>query len=111
MDLKFILGMKKVITLYCDKSATIANTKEMRNHKMTKHIDRRYHIIKEAIANKIMDVVKVTSEDNLVNLFTKTLLAKSFEKYMESMRMRNMAHLLHQDKLETVGFGALSVFI
>ncbi|KAA3461944.1 gag/pol protein [Gossypium australe] len=41
----------------------------------------------EAVADRIVDVVKVSSEDNLADLFTKTLLPKSFEKHVESIRM------------------------
>ncbi|MBA0880824.1 hypothetical protein Goshw_028826 [Gossypium schwendimanii] len=47
----------------------IANTKETRNHKRTKHIDRKYHIIREAVADRIVDVIKVASKDNFVDPF------------------------------------------
>ncbi|KAA3457168.1 bromodomain-containing protein [Gossypium australe] len=94
-DLEVVLGMKKAITLYCDNSAAIANTKETRNHKITKHIDQKYHIIKEAIADEIVDVLKVAFEDNLVGPFTKTLPVRIFEKYVERWGMWNMTHLLH----------------
>ena len=41
-----------------------------------------------------MAVVKIASEDNLSDPFTKPLLARSFERYIESMGMRNMSYLL-----------------
>ncbi|KAK8283630.1 hypothetical protein V6Z12_D08G107900 [Gossypium hirsutum] len=41
-DLEVIISMEKAITLYCDNSAVIANTKETRNHKRTKYFDRNY---------------------------------------------------------------------
>lgn len=93
MYLKVVSSIKKAITLCCDNSATITNTKETINHKRAKHIDRKYHIIMKVVADGIMDVV--TSEDNFTDLFTKTLIVRSFEKYLESMRMRNMTHSLH----------------
>ncbi|KAK5794584.1 hypothetical protein PVK06_035823 [Gossypium arboreum] len=43
--LEVILGMEKTLTLYFDNSAAIANTKGMRSHKRTKHIDQKYHLI------------------------------------------------------------------
>ncbi|KAG8500925.1 hypothetical protein CXB51_003034 [Gossypium anomalum] len=73
-ELKFIPGMEKVITLYCDNIAAITNTKEMRTHKRTKHIDRKYHLIREAIAKGIVDVMKEASENNLTDLFTRTIV-------------------------------------
>ena len=41
-----------------------------------------------------MAVVKIASEDNLADPFTKTLVVMSFERHIESMGMRNMSHLL-----------------
>ena len=41
-----------------------------------------------------MAVVKIASEDNLAGPFTKNLVARSFERYIESMGMRNMSQLL-----------------
>ncbi|KAH1107210.1 hypothetical protein J1N35_010978 [Gossypium stocksii] len=71
------------------------NTKETRNHKRTKHIYQKYHIIRDVIIEGIVDVVKVVFEDNLAVPFTKTLLARSFKKHMKTMAIKNMAHLLH----------------
>lgn len=45
-DLEVVPHMDKPIDLYCDNSGAIANIKESRNHKCTKHIKRRYQLIK-----------------------------------------------------------------
>ncbi|KAK8317942.1 hypothetical protein V6Z12_A13G141800 [Gossypium hirsutum] len=94
-NLVVIPSMEKAITLYCDNSATIANTKEMRSYKRSKYIYRKYHLIQEAADERIVDVVKVASEDNLADPFTKTLVIRSFNKHVEHMRMQNILHLLH----------------
>jgi len=94
-DLEVVPEMDKAITLYCDNSAAISNTKETRNHKRTKHIDRKYHIIREAVEDGIVDVVKINTEDNLADPLTKTLVTKKFEQHVEGMGMRSMTHLLH----------------
>ena len=94
-DLEVIPGMEKAITLYYDNSAAIANTKESRHHRRTKHIDRKYHLIREAVGDKIVDVVKIASEDNLADPFTKALVARVFDKHVEAMGMQCMTHLLH----------------
>ena len=93
-DLEVIPGMDKAITLYCDNSAAIANTKESRHHKRTKHIDRRYHIIRGYVTEGMVDVCKIASEDNLADPFTKTLVARSFERHVEAMGMRDKTNLL-----------------
>ena len=42
----------------------------------------------------VVDVCKIASEDNLAETFTKTLAARSFERHVQDMGMRNMYHLL-----------------
>ena len=93
-DLEVIPNMDRPMTLYCDNSAAIANTKESRHHKMSKHIDRKFHVIREFVESGFEAICKVASEDNLADPFTKTLVARSFEKHVEAMGMRSMSHLL-----------------
>ena len=93
-DLEVIPSMDRLITLYCDNTVAIANTKDLRHHKRSKHIDRKYHIIRGFVESGDVTVVKIASEDNLTDPFTKTLVVRSFERYIESMGKRNMSHLL-----------------
>ena len=37
------------VTLYCDNSGAIAQAKEPRSHQRTKHILRRFHLVREMI--------------------------------------------------------------
>lgn len=94
MSLEVIPGMDKPITLYFDNTIAIANTKDSRHHKRSKHIDRNYHLIRGFIESGDVAVVKTASEDNLTDPFTKTLVARVFERHIESMGMCNMSHLL-----------------
>ena len=38
------------ITLFCDNSEAVAQSKDSRNHKKGKHIERKYHIIRDFVA-------------------------------------------------------------
>ena len=41
-----VLRMEQVpITLFCDNSEVVAQSKDPRNHKKGKHVERKYHII------------------------------------------------------------------
>jgi hypothetical protein len=44
------LGVMRVeqspITLFCNNSGTVAQSKEPRNHRKGKHIERKYHLIR-----------------------------------------------------------------
>ena len=41
--------MEKPLTLYCDNSGAVANSREPRSHKRGKHIERKYHLIREIV--------------------------------------------------------------
>ena len=79
IDLEVIRNMDKPIVLYRDNSGAVANSKEPRSHKRGKHIETKYHLIREIVHRGDMDVMKIASQDNLADPFTKTLPAKSFE--------------------------------
>ena len=93
-DLEVIPDAEKAMTLFYENEAAIANNKKCRHHKKTKHIDRRYHLIKGLVADGVVNVCKVASKDNLVDPFTKTLAARVFERHVEVMEIRNMQHIL-----------------
>ncbi|TYJ99757.1 gag/pol protein [Cucumis melo var. makuwa] len=48
-DLKVVPNMNLPITLYCDNSGAVANFKEPRSHKRGKHIEKKYHLIREIV--------------------------------------------------------------
>ena len=37
------------ITLFCDNSGAVAQSKDPRNHKKGKHTERKYHIIQDIV--------------------------------------------------------------
>ena len=86
--------MDKPLVLYCDNSGAVANSKEPRSHKRGKHIERKYHLIREIVHRGDVSVTKIGMEHNLADPFTKTLLAKTFEAHMEGLGLRDMSHLL-----------------
>ena len=55
-----VLRMEQVpITLFCDNSGAVAQSKDPRNHKKGKHIERKYHIIRNIIAHGDVVVAKI----------------------------------------------------
>ena len=84
-DLGVIPEMDKPLVLFCDNTGAIANSKEPRSHKRSKHIERKYHIIREYVARGDMKVMKIATEDNLVDPFTKTLPEATFDKHIKEM--------------------------
>ena len=93
-DLKVVPDLDKPITLYCDNSGAVVNSKEPRSHKRGNHIERKYHLIREIVQRRNVIVTKIASQDNHVDPFTKTILAKEFEGHLEGLGLRDMTHML-----------------
>ncbi|KAL4025380.1 hypothetical protein IC575_013770 [Cucumis melo] len=89
-DLEVVPNMNLPITLYYDNSEAVANSKEPRSHKRGKHIERKYHLIREIVQRGDGIVTKIASEHNIADPFTKTLTAKVFEGHLKSLGLRDM---------------------
>nr|GEV82257.1 Gag-Pol polyprotein [Tanacetum cinerariifolium] len=61
------------IPMYCDSKVAIAISCNSVQHSRTKHIDVRYHFIKEKVENGIVELFFVRTEYQLADMFTKAL--------------------------------------
>ena len=86
--------MEKPLVLYCDNSGKVAKSKEPRSHKIGKHIERKYHLIREIVHKGDVVIMKIASEQNLADPFTKTLSERMFTGHLEGLGLRDMSHLL-----------------
>jgi hypothetical protein len=93
-ELEVVPALEKPIVIYCDNSGAVANSKDPRNHKRTKHVERKYHLIRDIVSRGDVDVVKILTDDNLADPFTKTLPEAVFNRHMEGIGLREMTHLL-----------------
>ena len=93
LDLQVILSADRPITLYCDNSGAVAQSKEPRYHKKQKHIERKYHLIRDIIKRGDTVVTKIASEENLADPFIKTLPVRVFEKHVDYMGVKSLPDL------------------
>nr|GEV25692.1 Gag-Pol polyprotein [Tanacetum cinerariifolium] len=80
------------IPMYCNSKVAIAISCNHVQHSCTKHIDVRYHFIKEKVKKGIVELFFVRTEYQLADLFTKALLEeriynKRTHKIHESMNV------------------------
>ena len=94
MDLEVVPTTQSAITLYCDNSGAVANAKKPRSHKRGKHIERKYHLLREILHRGDVKVSQIASEDNLTNPFTKGLTQRIFDQHIEGMEVRCIASWL-----------------
>nr|GFA19556.1 hypothetical protein [Tanacetum cinerariifolium] len=76
------------IPMYCDSKATIAISCNPVQHSRTKHIDVRYHFIKEKAEKGIVELFFVRTEYQLAVLFTKALFEDRFKYLVRRLSMR-----------------------
>ena len=68
------LGLKQEkYVLYCDSQSAIHLSKNSSFHSRTKHIDVRYHWIREALDGKLLQLEKVHTDENGADMLTKSL--------------------------------------
>jgi len=64
--------------LYCDSKAAYDIAYNLVQHNRTKHVEFDRHFIKEKLEAKIIEVPHVWSQDQLVDVLTKTVSNQAF---------------------------------
>ncbi|GJX13884.1 putative ribonuclease H-like domain-containing protein [Tanacetum coccineum] len=75
--------------IYIDNESTICIVKNPVYHSKTKHIAIRHHFIRYAYEKKLIHVLKIYTDDNVADLFTKAFDASRFQFLIVSIRMIN----------------------
>ncbi|GJT17217.1 retrovirus-related pol polyprotein from transposon TNT 1-94 [Tanacetum coccineum] len=79
------------IPLYCDNMSAIILCCNNVQHSRSKHIDVRYHLIKEQVENGVVELYFVRIEYQLADIFTKALPRERFNFLVEKLGMKSMS--------------------
>ena len=82
MELRVVPLARQPLTVHCDSGGAVAQSKVPRSPKSQKYIPRKYHLVKEIVQRGDIAITKIASANNLANPFTKTLIAKVFERHV-----------------------------
>ncbi|GKC00625.1 retrovirus-related pol polyprotein from transposon TNT 1-94 [Tanacetum coccineum] len=77
------------IPMYCDNKSTIALCCNNVQHSRSKHIDIRFHFIKEHVENGVIELYFVNTEYQLADIFTKALGRERIEFLINKLGMRS----------------------
>eukprot|EP00253_Pinus_taeda_P011002 PITA_11002 len=69
----------KATVIFCDNSSAIALSKNSMFHKRTKHIDTRFHYIRELVNNGEIILEHCSTQEQVADILTKPTHQKSFE--------------------------------
>ena len=73
-------------TIYCDSLSAICLAKDQVHHERTKRIDVRYHFLR---SEKGIQVQKVGTAHNHVDMFTKPVLVSKFQHCLDLLNVRS----------------------
>ncbi len=67
--------------ILCDNQAAISLTKNPVKHNRSKHIDIKYHFLRDEIESNTLQIQYVPSEDNVADIFTKPMSKVKYQKF------------------------------
>ena len=88
LDLK--VSSNSPITLFEDNQSAIYISKNAKNHPRSKHIDIKFHYIRDLIATNKVKLIYCPTENMLADIFTKPLPADRFLKLVKLLGMTNI---------------------
>ncbi|KAJ9551807.1 hypothetical protein OSB04_015852 [Centaurea solstitialis] len=87
-DLRVVASISRPIDILCDNSGAVAQAKEPREHHKSRHVLRKYHIIREIIGKGDVRICKIPTEDNVADPLTKPLARAKHEAHANSIGMQ-----------------------
>ncbi|GJW01910.1 retrovirus-related pol polyprotein from transposon TNT 1-94 [Tanacetum coccineum] len=91
------------IPLYCDNKSAIALCGNNVQHLTSKHINIRYHFIKEQVENGVVELYFVMIEYQLADIITKALGRERLKFLINKLRMRSISERETSTKETSVG--------
>ena len=92
-ELGVVLSIADPVELYCDNNGAIMQAKEPRSHQRSKHILRRFHLIRD-IVKKDVKMCKILIDNNVVDPLTKHMTQQKHDRHTKSISIRYMGDWL-----------------
>ncbi|KAJ9541256.1 hypothetical protein OSB04_027762 [Centaurea solstitialis] len=87
-DLRVVASISRPIDIFCDNSGAVAQAKEPKEHHKSRHVLRKYHLIREIIGRGDVRICKIPTEDNVADPLTKPLARVKHEAHANSIGMQ-----------------------
>ena len=86
------IGFKQIepTTINCDNNSAINLSEDPSLHPHVKHIDIKYHFIRERVQLNEINVSYINTKDNIADAFTKALAAPTFERLRGFMGLKQV---------------------
>ncbi|WOG92244.1 hypothetical protein DCAR_0311507 [Daucus carota subsp. sativus] len=92
--LSHIMGVKPgPVTLYIDNRSAVDLARNPVFHGRSKHIDLRYHFIRECVEQGSIVIKHVRTNEQHADILTKALAVTKFEKMRRLLGVKNLEHV------------------
>ena len=85
LDLGVIDSIEKPVMMYCDNTATISFSNNLKGTPGVKYIDVKYFVVKEKVEEGLITVVHTPTYNMVEDLLTKALAVGIFEEHVSFM--------------------------
>ncbi|XP_020080151.1 uncharacterized protein LOC109703839 [Ananas comosus] len=89
-DIGIVACTSVPVTIYCDSMAAIAYAKDPKYHGKTKHIDLKYHFVREAVAQKEIILEHISTSCMVADPPTKPIVRESFLAHVKALGLRRI---------------------
>ena len=87
------LPQKDPTTVFEDNQGAMALSKNPKNHSRTKHIDVKYHYVRESVDNGTIAVEYCPTAEMVADTLTKGLAKPKFEKFRKDMAVLDVSSI------------------
>ncbi|WVZ58134.1 hypothetical protein U9M48_008437 [Paspalum notatum var. saurae] len=103
--------MFEKIPLLVDSTSAISVAKNLVLHSRTKHIDVRFHFLRDYYEKGDIDLVHVVSENQLADIFTKPLEFGAFVRLRGEFRVEGVDNALIKGEIESQWTGLIALLV
>ncbi len=82
--------MDALVVIYCDNISSILLTNNPVYHVRTKHIEVHYHFIREKVLVREINLIHVSIENQVANIFTKALSTNELNRFRKMLGVLEM---------------------
>ncbi|KAJ9544434.1 hypothetical protein OSB04_024141 [Centaurea solstitialis] len=83
-DLRVVTSISRPVDIYCDNSGVVAHAKEPREHHKSRHVLRKYHLIREIIGRGEVRICKILTDENVADPLIKPLARVKHENVTDT---------------------------
>ena len=84
---KFDYEESQRVIIQIDNKSVIALVENSMHHDKTKHIEIRYHFIREKVIEKLIKLTFVFTKDEVADELTKSLIDETFIKFIKELSL------------------------